>query len=205
MAVAPLRQLGSIKRLIVSTYQSASGGGAAMMQDLMDQTSDFLAGNPVVPKVTPHPYAFNIFSHNTAINSTGANEEEAKVIEESRKILSMPSLAMNVTCIRVPVLRAHCESVTVEFEGTAPSIEAVREVLNANEGVKVVDDRETNTFPMPSDSSGIDEILVGRLRQDPSNPNGICMFISGDQLLKGAALNAVQIAEKLFSPASVAV
>ncbi|MBS1715987.1 MAG: aspartate-semialdehyde dehydrogenase [Armatimonadetes bacterium] len=207
MAVAPLRALGRIERLIVSTYQSASGGGAAMMQDLLDQTRDYLEGRPVEPKVTPHPYAFNLFSHNTAVNPDGANDEEAKVVAESRKILSMPGLKVNVTCIRVPVLRAHSESVTVEFAGTAPSEDAVRIVLDAADGVRVVDDRTGNTFPMPVDSSGQDDVLVGRIRQDPSHPNGLCLFVSGDQLLKGAALNAVQIAERLFvksrTPAAV--
>jgi len=195
MAVAPLRRLAKIERLIVSTYQSASGGGAGMMQDLLDQTSEVLAGRPSTPKTTPHPYAFNLFSHNTAINSEGANEEETKVVEESRKILGMPDLRINVTCVRVPVLRAHCESVTVEFDGPAPSEEAVREVFSHAPGVRVVDDRANNRFPMPSESSGQDDVLVGRIRQDPSNPNGLCLFVSGDQLLKGAALNAVQIAE----------
>lgn len=200
MAVHPLRQLGTIERLIVSTYQSASGGGAAMMQDLQDQTRDALEGKPVTPKVTPHPYAFNLFSHNTAVNAQGANEEEAKVVEESRKILSMPDLRINVTCVRVPVLRAHCESVTVEFSDLAPSEESVRATLAKSPGVKVVDDREKNHFPMPSESSGQNDVLVGRIRQDPSNPNAICLFVSGDQLLKGAALNAVQIGELLFAP-----
>ncbi|MBS1723925.1 MAG: aspartate-semialdehyde dehydrogenase [Armatimonadetes bacterium] len=205
MAVAPLRELGRIERLIVSTYQSASGGGAAMMQDLLDQTTDYLAGREVKPNVTPHPYAFNLFSHNTAINSEGANDEEAKVVAESRKILDDPSLKVNVTCVRVPVLRAHCESVTVEFDRAAPSEEAVRNTLAKAAGVKVVDDRAGNHFPMPSESSGQDDVLVGRIRRDPSNPNALCLFVSGDQLLKGAALNAVQIAERLFARSPVRV
>lgn len=199
MAVAPLRALGNINRLIVSTYQSASGGGAAMMEDLLQQTRDVLEGREANPKVTPHPYAFNLFSHNTAVNPNGANEEEAKVVEESRKILGMPGLKVSVTCVRVPVLRAHCESVTVEFDGPCPPESAVRDVLTAFPGVRVVDDRDANHFPMPSESSGQDDVLVGRIRQDPSNPNGLCMFVSGDQLLKGAALNAVQIAEQIFA------
>lgn len=201
MAVAPLRKLGRLDRLIVSTYQSASGGGAAMMQDLVDQTKQYLDGVPVSPSVTPHPYAFNLFSHNTPIGPTGANEEESKVVEESRKILDDPGLKINVTCVRVPVLRAHCESVTVEFDGPAPPLDAVREALASSPGVRVVDDRESNHFPMPSESSGQDDVLVGRIRHDPSSPNGLCLFVSGDQLLKGAALNAVQIAERAFVPA----
>ncbi len=205
MAVAPLRKLGTIGRLIVSTYQSASGGGAAMMQDLLDQSKAYLEGRPVIPKVTPHPYAFNLFSHNTAIDATGANEEESKVVAESQKILEMPELKINVTCVRVPVLRAHSESVTVEFVDKAPSEELVRQTLAQTEGVRVVDDRASNHFPMPWESSGQGDVLVGRIRQDPSHPSAVCLFVSGDQLLKGAALNAVQIAEKIFAKASVSV
>ena len=195
MAVAPLRSLGSIARIVVSTYQSASGAGAAAMAELMDQTRAVLEGATPEPKVLPHPYAFNLFSHNTPINEHGFNEEESKVIEESRKILRMPNLAINVTCVRVPVLRAHSESITVEFSGPAPSVEAVRARLEVAPGVRVVDDRERNIFPMPLDASGIDEVLVGRIRRDMSHPSAICLFACGDQLLKGAALNAVQIAE----------
>lgn len=199
MAVNPLRKLGKVERLIVSTYQSASGGGASVMRELEDQTRDYLAGRPVTPSVLPHPYAFNLFSHNTAVNDVGYNEEEWKVIEESRKILGEPDLKINITCVRVPVLRAHCESVTVEFAGPAPSEDEVREALRSAPGVRVIDDRTGNHFPMPVESSGQDDVLVGRIRRDMSNPNAICMFISGDQLLKGAALNAVQIAEGLIA------
>lgn len=196
MAVAPLTHLGKVDRLIVSTYQSASGAGAAAMRELEDQTRAVLAGEPAVPSVLPHPYAFNLFSHNTAINEHGYNEEEWKVMQESRKILGMPNLKINVTCVRVPILRAHSESITVEFADVAPTEEAVRGALARAEGVRVVDDRSGNHFPMPLEASGIDEVLVGRIRKDVSNPNAICLFCSGDQLLKGAALNAVQIAER---------
>lgn len=200
MAVHPLRQLGKIDRLIVSTYQSASGGGAAMMQRLQDETRAVVDEN--APKPEAHnkfpPYAFNLFSHNTPIDEDGCNEEEAKVVAESRKILAMPDLRINVTCVRVPVLRAHSESVTVEFDGPAPSREAVTEVLEKSPGVQVVDDRAANRFPTPLDASGQGDVLVGRIRQDLSHPNALSMFVSGDQLLKGAALNAVQIAEAVL-------
>lgn len=199
MAVHPLRQLGTIERLIVSTYQSASGAGASAMQELEDQTRLVLAGSTPTPKVLPHVYAFNLFSHNTPINEAGYNEEEAKVIEESRKILGLPELKINVTCVRVPVLRAHSESITVEFTGTAPSEGEIREILHQAPGVSLVDDRENNLFPMPRTASGGDDVLVGRIRKDLSNPNAICMFVAGDQLLKGAALNAVQIAEQYLA------
>jgi aspartate-semialdehyde dehydrogenase len=203
MAVAPLQRLGRIARLIVSTYQSASGAGAAAMEELREQTQNELSGQPLVPKVMPHPYAFNLFSHNTPIDETGANEEERKVVEESRKILNRPDLGINVTCVRVPVMRAHSESITVEFEEAAPSEEEVREVLRQSPGVRLVDDRETNTFPMPRDATGIDEVLVGRIRRDPSHPRAICLFVAGDQLRKGAALNAVQIAERLIKAGKI--
>lgn len=198
MALSPLRQLGEIDRVIVSTYQSASGAGALAMQELLDQTKAVLEGGKAEPKVFPHPYAFNLFSHNTAVNESGWNEEEWKVAQESRKILALPDLKMNVTCVRVPVLRAHSESVTVEFRGPAPSEEAVREALAKAEGVRVVDDRGANHFPMPLEASGQGDVLVGRIRRDLSNERGISLFLAGDQLLKGAALNAVQIAERLL-------
>ncbi|HEY3782224.1 MAG TPA: aspartate-semialdehyde dehydrogenase [Fimbriimonadaceae bacterium] len=197
MAVAPLRKLGTIDRLIVSTYQSASGAGAKAMEELENQTRQVLGGGEPKPEVFPHAYAFNLFSHNTPINDYGFNEEEWKVMQESRKILDMPDLKLNVTCIRVPVLRAHSESITVEFEGAAPTEDQVRSVLSSAEGVKVVDNREGNHFPMPLEASGGYDVLVGRIRRDLSHPSAISMFVAGDQLLKGAALNAVQIAERL--------
>jgi aspartate-semialdehyde dehydrogenase len=199
MGVDPLRALGSIERVIASTYQSASGGGAAMMEDLLAQTRSFLDGEEVVPSVTPHPYAFNLFSHNTEVNEHGYNEEEWKVIQESRKILDMPDLKINVTCVRVPVLRAHSISATVEFAGPAPSESEVRAVLDAAPGVRVVDDRAGNHFPMPAEATGEYDVLVGRIRRDVSNPKAVCLFMSGDQLLKGAALDALQIAERLVA------
>jgi aspartate-semialdehyde dehydrogenase len=140
-------------------------------------------------------YGFNLFSHNTAVSQSGYNEEELKVIEETKKILEEPDLKINVTCIRVPILRAHTETVTIEFDGPAPSVESARNILLNAPGVKLVDDREGNHFPTPLEASGKDDVLVGRIRQDLSNPNALCLMLSGDQLLKGAALNAVQIAE----------
>ena len=198
MAVNPLRSLGTLDRLIVSTYQSASGGGAAMMSLLEGETRALLEGKPLPASPLNTRYAFNLFSHNTPINSDGYNEEEAKVIFESRKILGLPDLKINVTCVRVPVLRAHTESVTVEFSGNVPSIEEIRAHLESSPGVRVIDDRSQNRFPTPLDASGQGDVLVGRLRKDLSNPQAISMLISGDQLLKGAALNAVQIAELIL-------
>jgi aspartate-semialdehyde dehydrogenase len=198
MAVAPLRALGKIERIVMSSYQSASGAGALAMDELVEQSKVILAGGKAEPVQFPHQCAFNVFSHNTPIDETGYNEEERKVIAESRKILGDPDLKINVTCVRVPVLRAHSESITVEFSGPAPSVESVRKALSEAPGVKVIDDRATNTFPMPVVASGQDDVFVGRIRQDLSSPNAVCLFASGDQLLKGAALNAVQIGERMF-------
>jgi len=198
MAIAPLRAIGKIERLIVSTYQSASGAGAAAMRELADQTRDSLEGRPVVPRIMPHPYAFNLFSHNTPVDDDGFNDEENKVVAEVRRILDDPALRINITCVRVPVMRAHSESVTVEFDGPAPAEAEIRRVLEAAPGVRVVDDRAGNHFPMPIEASGEDDVLVGRIRADRSHPSAIQLFVAGDQLLKGAALNAVQIAERMI-------
>ncbi len=197
----PIHRENPIRRLIISTYQAASGAGAAAMQELRESTRAYLDDEPYAHTVLPHPYAFNLFSHNTKIDpATGYNEEETKVIEETRKIFADATFRISATCVRVPVLRAHC--VTLNFECAAPiTAAAVREILSAAPGVKIVDDSAANYFPMPKDASGQDAILVGRIRSDVSDPTGrsIAMFVAGDQLLKGAALNAVQIAECLLA------
>jgi aspartate-semialdehyde dehydrogenase len=195
----PIHQNNRIKRLIISTYQAASGAGAAAMEELVESTRANLNGQVFTPKVMPHPYAFNLFSHNTAIDpETGYNDEETKVIKETRKIFEDERIAVGVTCVRVPVLRAHCEAITFECERPITEDE-VRAILARAPGVKIVDDRANNYFPMPVDASGQDDVLVGRIRKDLSDPTGhsILMFVSADQLLKGAALNAIQIAELL--------
>ncbi|MCK1452063.1 aspartate-semialdehyde dehydrogenase [Bradyrhizobium sp. 35] len=195
----PIHQSNRIKRVIISTYQAASGAGAAAMDELVESTRANLNGQVYTPKVMPHPYAFNLFSHNTAIDpDTGYNDEETKVINETRKIFEDDKIAIGVTCVRVPVLRAHCEAITFECEKPI-SEDQVRAIMARAPGVKVVDDRARNYFPMPIDASGQDDVLVGRIRKDLSDPSGhsISMFVAADQLLKGAALNAVQIAELL--------
>lgn len=197
MAIAPFRKFGKIKRVVASTYQSVSGAGARAMMELEAQTRDLADGRTPEPKVFPYPIAGNLFSHNTPINEQGYNQEEWKVIQETRKTLDMPDLAVEVTCVRVPVLRAHSLSINVEFEGPAPAVSALREALEATEGIRVVDDRGANLFPMPSLAAGEEEVLVGRIRQDSTNSHAISLFACGDQLLKGAALNAIQIAEHL--------
>jgi aspartate-semialdehyde dehydrogenase len=198
----PIHKVNRIKRVQLATYQAASGAGAAAMDELAESTRAFLAGQDYAPKVLPHPYAFNLFSHNTKVDPvTGYNDEETKVMREARKIFGDPDLRISATCIRVPVLRAHAVAVSFECERPITTEEA-RALLASAPGVRLVDDRERNLFPMPRDASGQDDILVGRIRQDLSDPSGrtIALFAAGDQLLKGAALNAVQIAEYLVKP-----
>jgi aspartate-semialdehyde dehydrogenase len=195
----PIHRKNRIARLQLATYQAASGAGAAAMEELRESTRAYLEGRPYQNTVLPHPYAFNLFSHNTRIDPvTGYNDEETKVIQETRKIFGDPDIRVSATCVRVPVLRAHSVAITFECERPITPIE-VRALLQDAPGVKLVDDAERNYFPMPKDASGQDAILVGRIRQDVSDPSGrsIALFVAGDQLLKGAALNAVQIAEAL--------
>ena len=195
----PIHQVNRIARLQLATYQAASGAGAAAMEELRESTRAYLEGHPYEPKVLPHPYAFNLFSHNSRIDpATGYNDEESKVIQETRKIFNDSQIRVTATCIRVPVLRAHAMAINIECERPITPAQ-VRALLQQAPGVKLVDDAERNYFPMPQDASGNDLILVGRIRQDLSDPSGhsISLFVAGDQLLKGAALNAVQIAELL--------
>ena len=201
MALWPLHRLARIRRVIAATYQAASGAGAAAMQELRASTAAYLAGEAYSNIVLAHPYAFNLFSHDTRVNpATGSNDEEIKVMRELRKIMQEPELRIGVTCVRVPVLRAHSIALTVEFERPVSPNEA-RAVLAAAPGIRIIDDAEHNHFPMPREASGQGDVLVGRIRQDPSDPSGcsLALFVAGDQLLKGAALNAVQIAEGLVA------
>ncbi len=196
----PIHKINRINRLIISTYQAASGAGAAAMEELRASTQAYLEGKEYKNTVLPHPYAFNLFSHNTAIDPvTGYNDEETKVIQETKKIFGDQTIRVQATCVRVPVFRAHAESITFECERPI-SPDEVREILKTAPGVKIVDDVKNNYFPMPKDASGQFDILVGRIRKDISDPSGksISIFSAGDQLLKGAALNAVQIAEELI-------
>ncbi len=196
--VHPLHKVNPIRRIIVSTYQAASGAGAAAMEELKTGARAMLADEPFTPKVLPYPAAFNVFSHNSKIGPEGYNEEEMKMVLETRKIFHCEDICIAATCVRVPVLRAHCESINLQFTNPITEDKA-REILAAAPGIKIVDDRRKNYFPMPLDASGRDEVLVGRIRQDISQPDGrgIEMFVCGDQIRKGAALNAVQIAEML--------
>jgi aspartate-semialdehyde dehydrogenase len=198
LAVWPLHQLNPVKRLVVSTYQSASGAGAMAMEELKQQARAILAGEEPQTNAFPYPLAFNLFPHNSDLNELGYCQEEMKMVNETRKIFSVPDLRISATCVRVPVLRAHSEAINIEFEHSLSPTDA-KQALASAPGVKVVEDWERNYFPMPMEASGKDDVLVGRIRQDLSNSNALELWISGDQIRKGAALNAVQIAELMMS------
>ena len=192
----PIYKKFGVKRFISCTYQAVSGAGAAAMDELASQSANYLSGEEVKPVEFPHQIAFNLFSHNSSIAENLFNEEENKMIRETRKIFHDDSLLISATCVRVPVFRAHAEALHIELKNPATP-EEIRNVLSNSPGVKIIDDIEKNIFPMPIDASDQYDVLVGRIRKDPAFENGLAMFIAGDQLLKGAALNAVQIAELL--------
>ncbi|MDQ1080465.1 aspartate-semialdehyde dehydrogenase [Pseudoroseomonas cervicalis] len=197
----PLQQAIGIRRVTAATYQAASGAGAAAMEELRASTEAYLKGEAFTPQVLPHPYAFNLFSHNAEVDpESGYNGEELKVIAETRRIMDAPSLPLGITCIRVPILRAHAIALNVEFNRPV-SPDEVKALLAEAPGVRIVDDRVANHFPMPSEASGQGDVLAGRFRADLGDPSGhsVAFFVAGDQLLKGAALNAVQIAEQLLA------
>ncbi|MDZ7961604.1 MAG: aspartate-semialdehyde dehydrogenase [Aulosira sp. DedQUE10] len=196
VALWPLHQVRPIQRLVVSTYQSASGAGAKAMAEVQTQASAILSGQPAVAEVLPYPLAFNLFPHNSPLNDQGYCEEEMKMVNETRKIFGTQQIRITATCVRVPVLRAHSEAVNIEFQ-VPFSPEEAREIISHSPGVKLVEDWRANHFPMPIEATGQDEVLVGRIRQDISHPCGLELWLCGDQIRKGAALNAVQIAELL--------
>ncbi len=194
MALAPLHRVVPIKRLVAATYQAASGAGHAAMEELKDSTKAWLEGKPYTPKVLPHPYAFNLFPHNSPMTDNGYCEEEIKLLKESRKILGDKTIRITGTCVRVPVLRTHAEALNVEFTADL-SPERAYEILKSAPGVTVLEDRAKNRWPMPTDVAGQDDVYVGRIRRDQSQDHTLDIWVVGDQLLKGAALNAVQCAE----------
>ena len=196
VAIWPLHQVKPIRRIIAATYQSASGAGARAMEEVKKQAQAILNGEIPQTNAFPYPLAFNLFPHNSPLNEQGYCEEEMKMVNETRKIFNQPDLRVSATCVRVPVLRAHSEAINLEFEEPFSVAEA-REIINAAPGVKLLEDWQENYFPMPIDATGKDEVLVGRIRQDLSNPLSLELWLSGDQIRKGAALNAVQIAELL--------
>jgi aspartate-semialdehyde dehydrogenase len=196
--VFPLHKRFRVKRIVAATYQAASGAGAVAMDELVRETAAHIKGAAFERTVIPHQYAFNLFPHNSPMTESGYCEEELKMLHETRKIFHDDSLRITATCVRVPILRAHSEALNIEFEED-PSVEDVYAVLRDAPGVKIQEDRASNKWPMPIDASGRDPVLVGRVRRDVSQPRTLDLWVVGDQIRKGAALNAVQIAERLFT------
>jgi len=199
MAVTPIHRAVGVKRMIASTYQAASGAGALAMAELEQQTRDVLNGDPVTMNVFSWQYAFNLFSHNAPMTNNGYNEEEMKMVNETKKIWGTNDVSIAATCIRVPVMRAHAESINLTLCSELDELDA-KELLSKAAGLKIIDDRASNRFPTPLEASDKDDVFVGRIRQDISQPGklGLEIFVCGDQIKKGAALNAVQIAELLL-------
>jgi len=199
-AVAPLHRAKGLKRLIASTYQAASGAGAPGLNELEDQIHAYAKGEPLKVEAFQHQLMYNLIPHIDKFDETnGYTLEELKMRNEARKMLHHPDLKLSCTCVRVPIARAHSESLNLEFENDITPEEA-REILKGSEGVKVVDDPLNGVYPMPLDATAKYDVLAGRIRQDISRDDkkGLEMFVSGDQLLRGAALNAVEIAEHLI-------
>ncbi len=194
MVAHPLRQASPIRRIVADTYQSVSGAGGAAMTELREQTRAVMHGGPAEPDAQPQAIAFNVFPHIDSFTDSGYTREEEKMINESRKILHEPALAVSATCVRVPVFVSHCVAAHVEFEQPVSPGEA-RELLDQMPGVTVLDDPAHSVYPMPVDAAGRDDVFVGRIRRDASNANGLVMWVVTDNLVKGAALNALQIAE----------
>ncbi len=197
LVLAPLAAYLPIKRVIVSTYQSSSGAGARAMEELKTLSQKVLDGLVPESEVLPYSLAFNLFLHNSPLQSNNYCEEEMKMVNETRKIMELPDLMLSATCVRVPVLRAHSEAVNIEFFEPF-SLDVANRILESSSGVQLLEDKQINRFPMPIDVTGKDPIAVGRIRKDISNPNALELWLCGDQIRKGAALNAVQIAELLL-------
>ena len=194
MALQPLHKAFGVKRVIASSYQAVSGTGAQAIEELRNQVNAIAAGKPVEKSVYPHQIAFNVLPHVDSFMDTGYTKEEMKMQNEARRILHLPEFKASVTCVRVPVYRAHSISVNAEFERPV-SVEEARKVLSNAPGLKLVDDPANNSYPLPLYVAEQDDCQVGRIRIDCALENGLAFWVAGDQLLKGAALNAVQIAE----------
>ena len=192
----PIHRLAGLERVVAATYQAVSGAGRAAMEELLTQTRDLLAGKESAPSAFPHPIAFNLIPSIGRVGPDGYTTEERKMLHETRKILGLPDLAVSTTCVRLPVVRAHSEAVNIQTRRKVTVVE-VRAALDAAPGVRVVDDPTAEVYPMPRDADGQDDVLVGRIREDKSLDRAIDLFLSGDQIRKGAALNAVQIGELL--------
>jgi aspartate-semialdehyde dehydrogenase len=197
MALYPLHQAFGVKRIFASSYQAVSGTGAKAIEELERQVSQIVNGQPVTKEVYPHQIAFNVLPQVDSFLPSGYTKEEMKMENEGRKIMHHPSFKASVTCVRVPVYRSHSVAVSAEF-GKPITVEAAREVLKKAPGLDLVDDPANQKYPMPLFTSEAYNCQVGRLRMDCAMENGLAFWVAGDQLLKGAALNAVQIAEELL-------
>ena len=196
MVLNALMPLGAVERVVVSTYQSVSGAGAEAVRELRLQSAEILDGRAAEPRALPHQIAFNVLPHVETFQEDGYTTEETKMVNETRKILHDPELLVSATCVRVPVPVGHSEAVHVEF-ANAVTAEQARRALAEAPGIRVLDDPAAGVYPMPVDAEGEDDVLVGRIRQDISHPRGLALWLSSDNLRKGAALNSVQIAEEL--------
>ena len=197
MAIYPLHRAFGCRRIFASSYQAVSGTGAKAIAELERQVHEIVESRQVTREVYPHQIAFNVLPHVDSFLATGYTKEEMKMENEGRKIMHHPTFRASVTCVRVPVYRAHSVAVSAEFEKPV-TVEAARQVLNAAPGLQVIDDPGRNQYPLPLYQAEQDDCAVGRLRKDCAMDNGLAFWVSGDQLLKGAALNAVQIAEELL-------
>ena len=197
VALKPIHELSPIKKVHVATYQAASGAGAAAMDELIGQHADIAAGRQPKANKFVHQLAFNVIPHIDIFTENGYTKEEMKMHNETKKIMHAPALEVSATCVRVPVLRAHSEAIWLETE-TALDIDTVRKALERAPGVVVIDEHAPKGYPMPLDKAGTDPVFVGRLRKDLTNPNGLTLWTVGDQIKKGAALNAVQIAQHII-------
>ena len=197
MALKPLHDQNPVRRVIASTYQSVTGTGAAARREMEEQSRAALDGEETRAEVYPHPIAFNVLPHVEPFWDNGYTNEEMKMQNETRKIMSAPDLRVSATCVRVPVAVSHSEAVNVEFsEPISP--DEVREILSSAPGIRLVDDPRANVYPMPIDADGEDDVFVGRVRSDLALDNGVAMWLSCDNLRKGAALNSLQIAEEMM-------
>ncbi len=196
MAIFPLHRAFGVRRVFAASYQAVSGSGARAIAELREQVQAGAENRQSPPQVYPHPIAFNVLPHVDVFLESGYTKEEMKMQDEGRKIMHLPEFRASVTCVRVPVYRAHSVAVSAEFERPV-SVEQAHEILAKAPGLELVDEPHKNRYPMPLDVAGKDNCQVGRVRRDCALENGLAFWVSGDQLLKGAALNAVQIAELL--------
>ena len=197
MVLKPLSSQAKIRRVVVDTFQSVTGTGSAALEEMKTQSYEVLKGGKAKAKEYPHQIAFNVLPHIEPFQENGYTNEEMKMLHETRKILHDPEVMVSATCVRVPVAVSHSEAIHIEFDKPVDP-KTVRAILSDQPGIRIVDDPFSNVYPMPIEAAGSDEVLVGRIRRDISNPNGIALWVVCDNLRKGAALNAIQIAEEMM-------